>query len=50
MREAVNRMGERLERRMDAFLLSPEELEAGRQSGDTHVLAALSGVRLFGEV
>ena len=50
VREAVGRIGERLERRVDAFLLSPEELEAGRRSGDAHVRAALAGVRLFGEV
>lgn len=31
-------------------ILSPEELEAGRLSGDEHALAALAGVRLFGEV
>ena len=49
-REAVGRLGERLERRIDAYLLSPEELEAGRTSGDPHVLAALAGVRLFGQV
>lgn len=50
VREAVSTLGERLERRVDAFLLSPEELEAGRRSGDAHVRAALAGVRLFGEV
>ena len=50
VREAVSRIGERLERRMDAFVLTAEELEAGRRSGDTHVQAALGGVRLFGEI
>lgn len=50
VREALSGIGERLERRVDAFLLSPEELEAGRRSGDAHVRAALAGVRLFGEV
>ena len=50
VREAVGRLGERLERRIDAYLLSPEEIEAGRAAGDPHVLAALAGVRLFGQV
>jgi hypothetical protein len=50
VREGVSGIGERLERRVDAFLLSPEELEAGRRSGDAHILAALAGVRLFGDV
>ena len=50
VRDAVGRIGERLERRVDAFLLSPEELETGRRSQDAHVAAALAGVRLFGEV
>lgn len=49
VREAIGRLGERLERRVDAFLLSPEEVEEGRRNGDLHVLAALAGVRLFGE-
>jgi predicted nucleotidyltransferase len=49
VRVAVGGIGERLERRVDALLLSPEELEAGRRSGDAHVRAALAGVRLFGE-
>lgn len=50
VREAVSRVGERLGRRVDAFLLSPEQLESGRRSGDAHVAAALAGVRLFGQV
>lgn len=50
VREAVSAIGERLERRVDAFVLSPEELEGGRQSGDAHVMAALAGVRLFGQI
>lgn len=50
VRNAVSMIGERLERRVDSFLLSPEELEAGRRAGDEHVRAALSGVRLFGQV
>jgi hypothetical protein len=49
VREALDLLGERLERRIDPFLLTPEEVEAGRQRGDEHVLAALAGVRLFGE-
>lgn len=50
IRNAVSMVGERLERRVDTFLLSPEELEAGRRAGDEHVRAALAGVRLFGQV
>ncbi len=50
VREAISSIGERLERRVDVFLLTPEELEAGRRSGDAHVRAALAGVRLFGEI
>jgi hypothetical protein len=42
MREAIGRLGERLERRVDAFLLRPEEVEEGRRNGDLHVLAALA--------
>jgi hypothetical protein len=49
VREALDRLGERLERRIDAYLLSPEEVESGRREGDEHVLAAVAGVRLFGE-
>lgn len=50
VRAAVSVVGERLERRVDAFLLSPEEVESSRRSGDMRVAAALGGVRLFGQV
>jgi predicted nucleotidyltransferase len=50
VREALGALGDRLERRVDALLLDPEELVAARRAGDTQVWAALDGVRLFGEV
>jgi hypothetical protein len=50
VRGALSIVGERLGRRIDTFLLGPEELEAGRGSGDAHVRSALAGVRLLGEI
>ena len=49
-RFALTPLGERLERRIDAFVLSPEELELGRAKQDPRVASALAGERLFGEV
>lgn len=50
VRGAVSTVGERIGRRIDALLLTPEQLEADRAKGDQHVRSALAGVRLFGEV
>jgi len=50
VREALSGLGERIGRRVDAFLLSPEEFERAREMSDPHVASALAGVRLFGEV
>ena len=50
VRAALSVLGERLERRVDAFLLSPEELEEGVRAGDPLVRAGLGGVRIFGDV
>ncbi len=43
-------MGERLNRVIDPFILSPEQFERGKQQGDRHVVSALAGVRLTGDV
>ena len=50
VRTALSIVGEQIGRRIDAFLLTPVELEADRAKGDQHVRSALAGVRLFGEV
>jgi len=46
---AVSRVGDRIGRRVDAFVLTPEQLDAGRRKDDAHVRAALDGVRLLGQ-
>ena len=50
VREALSPIGERLERRIDAFVLTPEQLDEGIRSDDAHIRAALAGVRIFGQV
>lgn len=47
---AVSTVGTQIGRRVDVFLMTPEQLEAGRARDDQHVRSALAGVRLFGEV
>lgn len=43
-------VGTRIGRAIDPFVLSPEQLESARKSGDSHVASALSGVRLLGSI
>lgn len=50
VREAANGVGQRVARRVDVFLLTPEQLEADERTGDAHVRSALAGVRLLGHV
>ena len=46
--ESLDRIGERLNRVIDPFILSPEAFERARLEGDVHVASALGGVRLMG--
>lgn len=48
--EALAELGGRLARHIDPFILSPEDLDRGTNSGDEHIASALAGVRLFGSV
>ncbi len=43
-------LGVRLHRRIDPFVLSPEQFERARAQADPQVAAALSGVRIMGSV
>lgn len=43
-------VGVRIGRAIDPFVLSPEQLDSARSSGDSHVASALAGVRLFGSI
>ena len=43
-------LGRNLGRAIDAFMLTPEQLEAAQARGDAHVAAALAGVRVRGRV
>ena len=50
MSEQLAAVGKRLSRVIDAFILTPEQFERGKQHGDRHVAAALGGVRVMGSV
>jgi UTP:GlnB (protein PII) uridylyltransferase len=50
MTERLAKVGERLNRVIDPFILTPEQFERAREDGDLHVTSALRGVRLLGEV
>ena len=43
-------VGERLNRVIDPFILTPEQFEHAKQRRDRHVASALSGVRVMGSV
>jgi predicted nucleotidyltransferase len=48
--DQISLLGERLGRTIDPFIVTPEELEAAQASGDSHIAAALAGVRLMGTI
>lgn len=48
--ERLMEVGRRLGRAVDAFILTPEQFEEARGRHDTHVAAALAGVRIRGRV
>lgn len=48
--ERLAKVGRTLGRAIDPFILTTEQLEAARESGDAHVGAALAGVRIRGRV
>jgi predicted nucleotidyltransferase len=50
MTERLVKVGERLNRTIDPFVITPEQLESAKQEGDLHVASALGGVRLMGRV
>jgi predicted nucleotidyltransferase len=43
-------LGRNLGRAIDAFMLTPEQLETAQARGDAHVAAALAGVRVRGRI
>lgn len=43
-------VGERLNRVIDPFILTPEQFEHAKQRRDRHVASALSGVRVMGSI
>jgi hypothetical protein len=46
--DRLSQVGARLGRRIDPFILAPEEFERARSAGDARVASALAGVRIFG--
>ena len=50
MSERLTSVGERLDRVIDAFILTPEQFERGKEQGDRHIASALAGVRVMGTV
>ena len=46
--ERLSAVGERLNRVVDPFILSPEQFERAKQQGDEHVASALAGIRIMG--
>jgi predicted nucleotidyltransferase len=48
--ERLAEVGRRFGRAVDAFILTPEQLEDARTQDDVHVMAALAGVRIRGRV
>ena len=42
--------GKRLGRRIDALILTPEQLDEGRTRSDSHLMSALAGVRIRGSL
>jgi hypothetical protein len=50
MGERLAALGERLNRVIDPFILTPEQFERGKQQRDRHVASALGGVRVMGSV
>ena len=50
MSERLASVGERLNRVIDAFILTPEQFERGNEQGDRHIASALAGVRVMGSV
>jgi len=50
MSDRLTSVGERLDRVIDAFILTPEQFERGKEQGDRHIASALAGVRVMGTV
>lgn len=48
--ERLATLGERLNRVIDPFILTPEQFERRKQRRDRHVVSALTGVRVMGSV
>lgn len=48
--ERLATLGERLNRVIDPFILTPEQFERGKRQRDPHVTSALGGVRVMGSV
>jgi predicted nucleotidyltransferase len=48
--ERLTEVGRRLGRAVDAFILTPEQVEEAKGRDDAHVVAALAGVRIRGRV
>lgn len=48
MSERLTTIGERLNRVIDPFILTPEQFERATQRRDPHVASALAGVRVLG--
>ena len=46
----LSEVGQRLGRAIDPLILTPEEVDAGLARNDSHVAAALGGIRLRGSV
>lgn len=50
MSERLALVGQRLNRVIDPFILTPEQFERGKERRDSHVASALGGVRVMGSV
>lgn len=50
MMEQLTAVGARLDRVIDAFILSPEQFERAKAQQDLHVASALAGVRIMGNL
>jgi len=50
MSDRLTSVGERLDRVIDALILTPEQFERGKEQGDRHIASALAGVRVMGTV
>lgn len=48
--ERLATVGERLNRVIDPFILTPEQFERGKRRRDRHLASALGGVRVMGSV